>query len=101
MSRQPGQPPGPAVSSYAPQIKEHLLQAIFLAQQALKSRPVDQVVGEFLAGKHVERRFTRRGDQLAGFFDLHAIVLGNHVHDHRHHELQPANFDPFRLEFRL
>ncbi len=48
----------------------------------------------------MKRGTAGRGDQLTGFLDRHTDILTDHVHDHRHHQLQFANALAFCLDFR-
>ena len=60
------------------------------AQEALEAGAPDEVVGQFLAGEHVERGGAGVRDHLRGFVDGERAVLRDGLQDEVHHHLEAA-----------
>ncbi len=67
------------------------LQPEALLHQALQARLVDEVPGEFLAGKHGQGGAPRARHQFRCFLYGQAGVLRDGGHDHADHPLQTAD----------
>ena len=71
--------------------KPVLLQPKTFPHQALEAWTVKQVVGQFLARKHRQRRGAGVGHHLRGFFKGELGILGNDLHHEIHHELKATD----------
>jgi hypothetical protein len=74
-----------------------LLQAEAFVHQSLKTRFVQNVVGEFFVWKHRERSALGTGRQLGSFLDSEVRILANHRHYHADHDLQTPDISRLLL----
>jgi len=72
-----------------------LLKAKSLVDQALQTRFVEKIVGQFLVRKHGERGALGAGDEFRGFLDCQVGVLADDRHHHADHDLEPMNLTCF------